>query len=90
MLDLVDDHEATEPFQREEGVREPGEILVVLEVEVRDGIPPSGDHLPCERRLADLPGSEDPDDGVSAQESLERFEFAGTRDHDGDRTMKYR
>jgi hypothetical protein len=63
MLDLVDDDEATEPFQREEGVREPGEILVVLEVEVRDGIPPSGYHLPCERRLADLPGSEDPYDG---------------------------
>jgi hypothetical protein len=48
------------------------------------------DHLPCERRLANLPGSEDPDDGVPAQESLECFEFAGARDHDGDRTVKSR
>ena len=66
MLDLVDDYESTEGFQRERGFIQPGQVARILKVEVTDVLSARG-QFRCEGRLPHLPGTEKRDYGIVAQ-----------------------
>ena len=58
-LHLVDDDEAGEGAEREDGVSQESEILRTLQVERRYPGAPVTDELPCQRGLPNLAWAED-------------------------------
>lgn len=82
MLDLVQDDETLQRAQRQIGLGQPRQVGRVLEVEIGRDIVAPGDQLPCQRRLADLPGADQADDREGPEEVLDALEVVLTPQHE--------
>ena len=81
-LDLVDDDEAPERPESEEGIGQPREVFGILEIEEGHGPGTPGHELPCERRLAHLARAQEGDDGELAEQRSQTTVVGDSVDRD--------
>ena len=80
-LDLVDDHEPLQRFERELGIGERRLVRRVFEVEEGDRLPLAADQGAGERRLSDLPRADETDDRKHPQQVPDGCFVSDTREH---------
>ena len=80
-LDLVDDHEPPERFERELGIGKRRLVRRVFEVEEGDRPPLAADQGAGERRLSDLPRADETDNRKHPQQVPDGRFVSDTREH---------
>ena len=80
-LDLVDDHEPLQRFERELGIGKRRLVRRVFEVEEGDRLPLAADQGAGERRLSDLPRADETDDRKHPQQVPDGCFVSDTREH---------
>ena len=82
-LNLVDDDQPTERFQRELRIGQACLVCRVFKIEKGDGTLFALDQLACKRSLANLPCSDETDHGKLVQQFANLGKMLDTWDHNG-------
>ena len=81
VMNLVDDDEAAELFERQHRVAEEREVAGQLEIEADGRTPRRARHLPGQRRLSHLPRAEESDDRELGEQRSDAQNVCGSLEH---------